>query len=219
MDLRSQARLRFVVQLREKGYMSHRRRLLYALLLVTLVVILVALAGCWPEAPYRMPSAGLSESDLAGTWRETYATGVSDTLILRADGSFKQIYREDRVGYVYETEWERFRLQRFSDGRVWLHLPTARYFVRGVRSLLRDDFGRPCASDDLECYRQRTPIPGSYLDPVGNVSVPVDGELVLLVLSTSYGESVLAQLTEGSDHGFVILVWGRAIRFARVGPP
>jgi hypothetical protein len=114
------------------------------------------------EAPYSPPPESLHESDLVGTW-ETYYWGDSvDTLILRDDGTFKQIFRdpaEDR--YRYETPWNEWWLEQLPDGAVRLHLAGARYSTRTESrrpsgtdwSHLANQTHRPCHSS--------TPLPRS----------------------------------------------------------
>lgn len=79
------------------------------------------------------PPATLQELDMVGTWKADYGSrrGV-DKLILRADGTFKQIYENRRENYTFETPWNKWWLERFPDGRVRVHLKGARYYLGGI---------------------------------------------------------------------------------------
>jgi hypothetical protein len=84
----------------------------------------------------------LGPSDLAGTWRAHYeedqfercgclsvVTGV-ETLVLRADGTYQQVY-EDGRRYVYAGPWSAWYLEEVPGG-VTLHLEGGRFFPLGV---------------------------------------------------------------------------------------
>jgi len=152
------------------------------------------------------PSATLQESDLVGTWEADYGhyLGV-DTLILRADGTFKQIYKNQRENYVYETPWNKWWLERFPDGRVRMHLKGARYYHDGI----------PLAE-----IHESEPWP--YSDPFvtrdkdwREWSVSMVGKLVLNVRLLPSGELVLAHMwSSGGDSAFT-----DSQVFHRVGTP
>jgi len=101
---------------------------------IALCIVLMVFAACNQKIDKsKNPPAMLQESDLVGTWKANYGRyhGV-DTLILRADGTFKQIYKNQRENYVYETPWNKWSLERFPDGRVRMHLEGGRYYVEGI---------------------------------------------------------------------------------------
>lgn len=132
------------------------------------------------------PPATLQESDLVGTWEADYGgcyAGV-DRLILRPDGTFKQIYRNECENYSYETPWNKWWLERFPDGRVRLHLKGARYFLGGI----------PLANSTRAW---------SYHDPFDPRrryrSVKMVGKLILNVRVLPSGELVLANMWPGGD--------------------
>jgi hypothetical protein len=69
------------------------------------------------------PPEGFSEQDLVGTW-EGRSIGISDTLIIREDGTYKQIIHinyETEPDIDYETDWQPWRLE-YVDGIPYLHL-------------------------------------------------------------------------------------------------
>lgn len=76
-------------------------------------------------------------SEHAGVWQADYTgmrcvdiqlTGV-ETLTLRADGTYQQIY-DDGKGYVYRSSWNKWYLN--SEGRI-LHLKNGRIYSLGIR--------------------------------------------------------------------------------------
>lgn len=148
------------------------------------------------EAPYSPPPETLRESDLVGTWRTYYWGDSVDTLILRDDGTFKQLFydpAEDR--YYYETPWNRWWLEQLPDGAVRLHLEGARYYTGGIEAAERDG---------LESFGEPDPSPMSFFDPFAEELVVMVGELVLHVRMDSSGELLLHHLWTHHEGGFVI---------------
>ena len=103
-------------------------------LLVTLIIILGDIVtGCVfhlikPSAIKSTPTkmyycrplpAGFNETDLIGTWLGKYF-GATDELIIRADGTYKQIYSEGTL--KFESDWQKWRLEYAADDTVRLHL-------------------------------------------------------------------------------------------------
>jgi hypothetical protein len=141
--------------------------------------VLVSLVLVTCEAPYSDPLATFEDSDLAGTWEAHYGDGAVDRLIIRADGTFKQIYR-DRT-YAYETPWSKWWVERFPDGKVQVHLEGARYYSEFTEQ------------DEL------------FYDPFADELVKMDGELILNVRRLSSGELVLHHMWTHGDRGFAII--------------
>lgn len=116
--------------------------------LVLSLVLLTATRARVPEKVERLvgsepPPATFRKTDLVGTWEGHYGGYAGygqglDRLILRADGTFKQIYEIEKQGYVYETPWNEWWMERFPDGRVRVHLEGARYYVAGIERAERD---------------------------------------------------------------------------------
>jgi hypothetical protein len=153
------------------------------------------------EQPYSNPSATLGESELVGIWEARYMEWGFDELILKPDGTFKQVYRElTRENYTYETPWNEWWVERFSDGRVRVHLEGARYYLAGIK-----------VAEGVQS------IPYFY-DPVGEKQLHMIDELVLNVRSTSSGEIILLHMWTDFDRGFAI-IGGRAEEFHRVETP
>lgn len=103
-----------------------------------LLVLLIGVASSCdllptPEKLCDNPPSDFREADLVGTWEVEYGNQGIDRLVIKADGTFKQTYRDyGEQGYVYETSWNEWRVKRFSDGRVRLFLEGARYYDAGI---------------------------------------------------------------------------------------
>ena len=61
-----------------------------------------------------------TESDLVGTWIGKYFEST-DRLIIRADGTYKQIYSSDPPIY-FESDWQKWYIENDPDGYIRLHL-------------------------------------------------------------------------------------------------
>lgn len=173
-----------------------KRRRLQAVLLVMLVVPLLAMC----DAPFLSPPVDLQQNDLVGIWNTSYGDRDSDRLVLRSDGTFRQIYRDPKgKGYTYATPWNRWRLEQFPDGRVHLHLEGARYYSAGIEIAELDGLEFPVP------WTVGTPSPFLFYDPVARDSVAMPGELVLNVRCTQSGELLLMHMWRSSDRGFAII--------------
>ena len=83
----------------------------------------------------------LDPSDLVGTWRADYdedyfgrrcwytVTGL-ETLTLRADGTYRQVYDDGR-GYVYTSPWNNWHLDEYRGSSI-LHLEGGRFYPLGI---------------------------------------------------------------------------------------
>ena len=183
---------------------------------ILLVLALLLASGC--RAPYSNPVETFKESDLAGTWEAHYSERRFDKLILRADGTFKQVYQDNTVkGYVYETPWNKWWMERFPDGRARLHLQGARYYLDGIHQAELEGMEPPCSSDHPDCWGGSQPPPRSFYDPISQELVKMIKELVLNIRSDS-GKIILMHMWSGSDGGYAI-IGGESEEFRRVGAP
>jgi hypothetical protein len=141
------------------------------------------------QAPYLPPPATFEDEDLVGIWRARY-DGRVDTLILRADGTFKQIY-QDRYDedYVYETPWSDWWVERYADGRVRVYLEGARFYEEGTT--VAEEGGR---------YRDWT-----FYDQVAGELVTIPDMLVLNLRMDSSGEPLLLHVWSGPGETFALL--------------
>jgi len=138
------------------------------------------------------PPLTFNELDLVGIWEAKdyfYCGQCTDRLILRADGTFQQIYIDTEKGYLYETPWNKWWVERFPDGRVYLHLEGARYYPEGVEEAENQGmaFGKPWDYYDP-------------FDPEGEFSfVQMVGKLVLNIRVLRSGELVLVHMWPSSE--------------------
>jgi hypothetical protein len=187
-----------------------RRRVVMGTAVLAASLVLAALVTIKPaqsarfcvQAPYLPPPATFEAQDLAGTWRAHY-DGSVDTLILKADGTFKQVY-EDRydADYVYETPWNEWRLERYPDGRARVYLEGARFYEHG-----------PMIAEEGGCYRD-----WMFYDQVAERFVTMPDTLVLNWRVDSSGEPLLLHLSCTSGVTGGLLDCERSI-FRRVETP
>ena len=116
------------------------------------------------------PPMGFQEADLIGTWVPWAGTkGITDTLILRSDKTFKQLYAIPWSGLLFETEgtwWIEYR----SSGCVYLHVEGMRYYYgtgMEAESGNRDNKGHP-VSFWSPCEDQTIQMPDSVVLAVGS---------------------------------------------------
>lgn len=70
-----------------------------------------------------LPPETFQESDLVGTWIARYGGGVAtDTLIINADSTYKQIFDDPIPGYHYESDWHKWWLEYGESGIPHLHM-------------------------------------------------------------------------------------------------
>jgi hypothetical protein len=62
------------------------------------------------------------ESDLIGTWVASYWSHDTDTLIIREDGTYKQIYNDPDSSFHYESDWQEWWTEPRPSGYLRLHL-------------------------------------------------------------------------------------------------
>jgi len=120
--------------------------------------------GCIP-----LPE-GFSESDLFGTWvagSPVYPTS-SDTLIIRDNGTYKQIIKLEFQSIEYESDWQAWWFEYRDNGTGYLHL---------------DDYRICAATTEDSCdWINDGNMPyadvcdGQWMDPY-----PLPGEIILVV--------------------------------------
>lgn len=104
--------------------------LVMAIVLLTTSMCCCGLCG-WGTPAWRTPEEGIwhcpplpetfEEPDLIGTWRAQYGA-ATDTITLRNDGTYKQVYVGHTDGYSFETPWNRWWLEHRASGGLYLHL-------------------------------------------------------------------------------------------------
>lgn len=170
------------------------------LVIVLLVLVLMGPVACCVTIWVRErqipsnPPATFQDSDLVGTWEAHYWPGAVDRLVIGADGTFKQTYREGG-NIVYETPWNKWWVERFLDGRVRLHLEGARNYC------------------EIE-------VPGmSFKDPFSGELLEMAGELILNVRRLPSDELILYHMWRPGDSGAFPLVGRDPAMFRRVKAP
>lgn len=89
-----------------------------------LIVLLgILLGACAPETLQEctLPPSGFSESDLIGTWSAMESWGNS-TIKVGADGRYRQTMYVERTGFMYESDWNPWRITYSDKGLPYLHL-------------------------------------------------------------------------------------------------
>ncbi len=186
--------------------------------LITVLSLLILMASAC-RVPYSNPSTDFRESDLVGTWETRYRKRGFDRLIFRADGTFKQIYKDHiEEDYVFETSWNEWWVERFPDGRVRVHLQGARYYLDGIRVAERDGMRPPLPENCPNCVGEPEPSPHSFHDPIAKESLQMVGELVLNVQNHTSGELLLLHMWSDHDRGFA-MIGGEVEEFHRVEAP
>ena len=87
------------------------------------------------------PPDGFSEADLVGAWTGGYVTPPkqTDTLIIREDGTYKQIIHMDVPAFDYESDWQAWRLEYAENGLPYLHLEGMRLCAYGGGEIIGCD--------------------------------------------------------------------------------
>ncbi|MGB9589075.1 MAG: hypothetical protein ACPL7O_12925, partial [Armatimonadota bacterium] len=162
------------------------------LVLLSGVLLVCVISSC--ASPYLNPPSTPTKSDLAGVWRAKYLFGGTDTLVLRADGTFKQVFAQGE--YRFETPWNEWFVEQFLDGRVRVWLRGARYYCRGTEIAERDG---------MNPFDPAKPF--AFWDPIGEELVTMPGQLALNVQILPSGETVLLHMLMSVDEGFTS-IWG-----------
>lgn len=178
------------------------------LALILLATTLACSPGHWVsvlrcfEDPFEGPPSSFGSSDLVGTWEAHYTESGTDTLVLRPEGTFKQVYQERAIDYRFETSWNDWWLQTMGDGAVRLHLEGGRYYPDDILIAELDGVGLPCPESEPDCWEGLDVGPYGFYDPVQNDIVFMVGELVLNVRSDSTGELLLLHMWPAPDESF-----------------
>jgi len=124
-----------------------------------------------PTANCPILPTSFKETYLIGTWVAEYNGGLGiDTLILKEDGKYKQIYNEPTTGFHYESNWQTWWVESRRVGYLWLHL-------EGMHRC-----------DDLPevCDQKGGGTSSRTIDNCEYVDVPQKGEIILVVTGANY---------------------------------
>ncbi len=110
-----------------------------------------------------------SESDLVGTWIGEYF-GSIDKLVIRSDGTYKQIY-SSAPPINFESDWQKWYLEQDADGYTRLHLA-------GMRR---------CDGLDSECNDPGGGLPSDSraINPCASGYITLNDEVILFVTGTT----------------------------------
>jgi len=178
---------------------------------------LASVLTCLQE-PYDAPPLGFDEADLVGTWEVQYTERSIDTLVLRADGTFKQVYQNRAEDYTFETPWNEWWVETMGDGAIRLHLQGGRYYPDGILIAELDGVGLPCPESEADCWEGLDLPAYGFYDPVQNDTVFMVAELALNARCDSSGELLLLHMCPAPDECFVVFGC-EAGQFRRVAGP
>ena len=124
-----------------------------------------------PECP-ELPSTFRRE-DLVGTWAASYSLNDSDLLLVRGDGTCKQIYDDPDAGRHYESGWLKWDIEFRESNFARLHL-------NGMRRAgdLDSIFNRESGGVDPELF--------TAIDYCENEVVKMPDGVVLIVTGATY---------------------------------
>lgn len=116
---------------------------------------------CWscrlPDVGLDKPPNTFKESDLVGTWQAKYGVERIDTITLKADGTYQQIYRQ-LDGYSYESPWNKWYVEYRPTGWIYVHLEGMRYYVDGIELGERGGRRSTGESELFYFYRQEDKV-------------------------------------------------------------
>ena len=131
-----------------------------------------------PSCP--LPPNDFSSSTLVGTW-VAGRSDWSDTLMIKADGTYKQILHlvSGTRNFNYESTWLSWRLEPQPDGIPYLHLTGYRVCAYWP-DISCDQVGGGEGYWDDFCYGEVTKVPGGGVIQGKGVQMP--GEGIMLVM-------------------------------------
>jgi hypothetical protein len=153
-----------------------------------------------PKSVLKNPPKEWQDSSLVGSWQTSYGR-ATDEIFIQADGTFKQIYKDGKTGYYFETPWNHWWVERLPNEITRIHLEGGRYFLGGVKFA------------ELDGMSQSLNNPGSYsfYDPYSNESLDMVRQLILDVRMSKSGEIILHHMWMSSDRGFALIGGGAEI--------
>jgi|WetSurMetagenome_2_1015567.scaffolds.fasta_scaffold182613_1 hypothetical protein len=113
-----------------------------------------------------------SENDLVGTWLAT-SIDISDTLVIRADHTYKQIIYIGISSFDYESDWQPWRFEYRANGTGYLHMEGLR--ICAANNEVSCDW----INDGKRPYSD--PCVGQYVEPL-----PAAGEIILVVTGNQF---------------------------------
>lgn len=184
------------------------RKPFIATMLFILIILVLTVNSC--SIRFTNPSPNLESSDLEGMWTAHYSLGTTDTITLKPDGTFRQIFRDADEEYVFDSGRNHWTLEKLPNGIIRLHLYGGRYYLDGIS--LAEANGRknpddPCLDTDCAWGLQ----PRSFYDPFGNELLQMVDELILVAQVDAAGNLILHHVWTSSDRGFLLIDKDREI--------
>lgn len=170
---------------------------------IIIIIILIVLSNTACAAYFKNPADNFKPSDLEGIWKTQYGAHTEDQLIIISDGTYKQIYEDSKTNYSFETLWNKWWVENSPDGRKYIHLEGARYFLNGIEVAERDGMGVPCPDNFPNCGWDKLPF--QFYNPYTYENLVMAGELVLTILTDLSGNLVLHHMWTSGDRGFAIV--------------
>lgn len=135
--------------------------------------------GCKP------PPHDFKEADLFGTWWAGFVSPPrrDDTLIIREDGTYKQIIHLEAYEVNYESDWLPWWIEYFDDGIPYLHLEGLRLCAHAPDLRGCDQSGG--GKKDWYAFNE-----GEWFDYCREKWMLQENEGILLVLSAVNGDGL-----------------------------
>lgn len=170
--------------------------------LVVILIIGITVTACSKTSTH--PSANIQMSDLEGEWQAQYGSGVTDKLILRSDGTFREVFEDVKKNYVFDSGWNNWTIEKSSKELARLRFQAGRYYLEGIT--LAETNGRknpksPCLDGDCSWGLE----PRIFYDPFSDEVVNMVDELLLVPLIDSNGKIILHHIWTSSDRGFALI--------------
>lgn len=170
--------------------------------MLVLTILVLAIFFCMRQTQFTSPSA-VKFTDLEGVWIARYSFWKNwgiDTLTIKSDGTFRQVYERSKEKYVFDSGWNQWTLEETPTGVVRLHLQGGRYYLGGI-SMGEYDGKLPCIQND--CALEGMPL--LFYDPFTKENIHMVGELLLVVQLDSDNRLILHHVYTDSDEGFPLI--------------
>ncbi len=164
--------------------------------ILTILLCLLAMAlACTVSGPTPYP-AELNPPDtfgpenLVGTWQATYGPTRIDTLTIKADGTYQQVFTTSggEIGdYHWESGWNKWRLEKRPSGCVYIHFEGLRFYESSI------EFAEGIASGTVTWL---------FWDPCEDRVFEMHSEVILRVEEYQQASIILMHMhVDGDDAG------------------
>ncbi len=97
---------------------------------LTLCLLSMLLFSCQNYGNQNNSPSNFKVNDLVGRWKAVYGNNRVDNLIIKENGTYKQIYSEPN-GYNYEGSWNKWYIEYGNKNKIYLHLENMVFFPLG----------------------------------------------------------------------------------------